>query len=175
LTLTLNAHRDSKNDEKPEFWIAYFLLGYQGNEGEDADGDDAVLGISKRLLTSTPYCDCYQSATSCPSIVAGTPAPVSCSILPTGSFGTIIYQEVQQDFHRTWLLAGRTFDRIAKTGPHELGHQFGLNGDQFRPTFKIMDYSEYTTSTASTVINEFALHAEHINIIRRRTKSPGEN
>lgn len=56
------------------------------------------------------------------------------------------------------------------TVPHELGHQFGLLGDQKRTTFKIMDYSNYI----GNVVNEESFHPEHINIMRRRVKSPGE-
>jgi hypothetical protein len=129
LFFALTDNRNSKNDEKDDFWIAYFLLGYQGNNYEDADGDGANPGISKRLIGSVASCDCYQS-TNCPEAMPGTPAPVPCSILPTGSFGSALYQEVQQDVHRSWLSVGRMFQNIETTAPHELGHQLGLSGDQ---------------------------------------------
>lgn len=54
--------------------------------------------------------------------------------------------------------------------PHELGHQFGFFGDQPSLLFGIMDYPNNNMSTSSRV----QFHPEHINIIRRRVKSPGQ-
>lgn len=170
VSVLLTNNRGSKDDERDDFWVAYFVLGYQGRENLDADADGANPGISKRTVGSAPNCDCYQSNT-CPNIL---PAPISCTSLPTGSFGSALFQEVMQDVHRSWLFAGQEFHNIETTAPHELGHQFGLNGDVFRKTFKVMDYSVYTTGVPRPVINDIGLHPEHINIIRKRIKSPGQ-
>jgi len=87
--------------------------------------------------------------------------------------GSLIFQEVNQDLKRYFTVlqtTPRPFEDIELTVPHELGHQFGLLGDQKRPTFKIMDYADYLNST----INDVAFHPEHINIMRRRVASPGQ-
>jgi len=170
LTTALNTNRNSRNDERSDFWIAYFLLGYQGNANEDADGDAAVPGISRQIGGTLP-CDCYRDPNlpnqpiTCPLL---TPAPITCTQLPTGSFGSLLYQEIQQDVERSWLIAGNVVQSIQTTAPHELGHQFGLSGDVRRTTFGIMDYSALPT------MNSVTLHPEHINIIRRRANSPGQ-
>ena len=59
------------------------------------------------------------------------------------------------------------YDWAENVMPHELGHQFGLLGDQPGSMFFIMDYPN--TSSPSRV----QFHPEHINIMRRRVKSPG--
>jgi hypothetical protein len=162
-TSLLNANRGSQLSERDDFWVAYFLVAYQGPLLEDADGNigNNPEGGTSGITTSYSLCDCYQSS-SCP----GT----ACTVLPRGGFGSLIYQETMQDVHRSWLFANRTFPNIETTAPHELGHQFGLLGDVVRTTFKIMDYSDYRNN----VVNEVGFHPEHINILRRRVKSPGE-
>lgn len=172
LHAALNNNRGSKNDERDDFWIGYFLIAYQGEIERDADADSTPnSGISTGMPNSLLYCDCYQSTATCPSL---SPPPISCSAIPTGAFGSVLYEEVMQDVHRAWSFRRREFENIKLTAPHELGHQFGLKGDAFRPTFKIMDYSVYTTNPSTTVLNEIGLHPEHIKIIRKRTSSPGE-
>ncbi len=52
--------------------------------------------------------------------------------------------------------------------PHELGHQFGLNGDQSGSVFGIMDYP-----VGMSLPSRVAFNNEHINLMRRRIKSPG--
>lgn len=180
----LTNHRNSSNDEKDDFWIGYFVIAYQGALFEDADGckldpvtrlcqldgqftvpEPANPGIARLLVGSYRSCDCLLSS-NCPVTI---PAPVVCRVMPTGAIGAVLYQEAQQDVKRSWAAVGYNFQDIAKTAPHELGHQFGLAGDQVRTTFKLMDYSQLPT-----VINDVALHPEHVNIIRRRVKSPGQ-
>lgn len=86
LFFALTNNRGSRTVERDDFGVAYFLLAYQGNSSEDADGDQANPGIAKRQIGSLPSCDCYLSMT-CPVI---TPAPASCSVLPTGAFGAVL-------------------------------------------------------------------------------------
>ncbi len=179
LHLALNNNRGSVNSEKDDFWVAYFLIGYQGKENEDADGDGSNPGISRREPNTDPLCDCVRevndvapcSGLTCPlETVGGVVKPK----LPAGAFGSAIYQEVQQDTHRSWLLAQNyNYQNIRTTLPHELGHQFGLKGDIVRSTFQIMDYDTLDT-LGRPVSNIFGLNPEHINLIRRRTKSPGK-
>lgn len=179
----LDRNRNSKNDERDDFWIGYILIGYQGPLLADFDGlnpsgnanEDARLGVGATQFTigsEIPECDCFNS-TNCPSggtacILNGMPK------IPKGAFGSLIFQEVQQDLKKYFIappspVTPRTIEDIKLTIPHELGHQFGLLGDQIRTTFKIMDYSDYV----GNVVNDEAFHPEHINIMRRRVKSPG--
>lgn len=91
LTNQINSNRNSGNDEKDDFWIAYFLIAYQGAINEDADGfnidpqtgnlrrDLATAGIT-RAFNYIP-CDCYQS---------GSCVGISCAaVIPKGGIVTI--------------------------------------------------------------------------------------
>jgi hypothetical protein len=189
LYAALTANRGSANVEHAEFWVAYFLIGYQGNEDEDGDGcsinpatndcatdtsmnilpEGAVPGIAKRTLASVSPCDCL-SSTTCPAAMPQRNAPIACTAVPTGSFGALIFQEVQQDVFRSWLLLQSvSVNQIPTTAPHELGHQFGLAGDQKQVTFGLMDYSALPSA------NAMALHPEHIKLIRSRVNALGSS
>ncbi len=180
LHIALTNDRGSSNLEADNFWVAYILYGYQGDTTEDADGDGANPGISRRQPSDYPHCDCIReqndntpcAGATCPlQTVNGKVIPR----IPTGSFGSAIYQEVQQDVHRSWMLARNyNYPNIRTTIPHELGHQFGLSGDQIRSTFQIMDY-DTSNSLGIPVPNVYELNPEHINLIRRRIKSPGKH
>ncbi|HCA59657.1 MAG TPA: hypothetical protein DEP46_16940 [Blastocatellia bacterium] len=185
----INRNRDSINAERDDFWIAYLLIGYQGATLSDFDGVDpanpnvneaATQGITGNEFiqaTQIPNCDCFNSSV-CP---AANPAPLVCvhpttgnPVLPRGGYGSLIFQEVNQDLTQYFATAPiafrRNIEEISITIPHEIGHQFGLLGDIPRSVFRVMDYSNYVNN----IVNDVALHPEHINIIRRRTKSPGE-
>jgi hypothetical protein len=177
----VNRNRDSRNDEKDDFWVGYVLIGYQGPILQDFDGsngnfeESALQGIAPNqfiVASQIPSCDCYNS-TNCPVGGKACVLPTSgAPVLPRGAYGSIIFQEVNQDLTRYFRLRqpSQNIEEIKITVPHELGHQFGLLGDNKRATFKIMDYSDYLNS----VVNDVAFHSEHINIMRRRIKSPGE-
>ncbi len=169
--LDLNANRNSATHETDGFWIAYLLVAYQGADDSDADGEAAAVLGTGPPTSVTNLCDCYQSATCVGTI---------CSVPPKGVSGSFIFQEVMQDATRSFLRdAGMSIESKGTTGPHELGHQLGLNGDNRDPitnlstrtvaTYKIMDYPHRPTET-----DDYFLHPEHINILRRRIKSPGE-
>lgn len=180
----VNRDRGSINNERDDFWVGYILIGYQGPLLDDFDGLDptgnfyesARLGVGPNQFiigAEIPSCDCYDSS-GCPS------GGVACTLsngalrLPKGALGSVIFQEVQQDLIKYFAsppspIIPRALEEIKITIPHELGHQFGLLGDQKRSTFKIMDYSDYI----GNVVNDEAFHPEHINIMRRRVKSPG--
>jgi hypothetical protein len=144
------------------------LISYQAGIAIDGDGqfEGTVNGVSTGTGTNV-LGDCYQNA-SCP----GT----NLLVLPKGGFGSLIFQEAMQDATRTWLVdASKTIQLQGTTVPYELGHQFGLLGDNRRTPpvtfiFKIMDYPRYTNNET----DDYGLHPEHINILRRRVKSPGE-
>lgn len=180
---TINANRNSGGDERNDFWIGYFLIAYQGDETEDADGyrfdtgsgTFVPEGANTGITSGFGYvpCDCYQTG-SC----IGT----SCAaVIPKGGFGSLIYQEVMQDVTRSYLRdANLTVLNQATTVPHELGHQFGLKGDNFDPvtgnnpprsvaTYKVMDYPRIPAEP-----EDYEYHPEHINLMRRRVSSPGQ-
>jgi hypothetical protein len=164
---TINSNRNSSSVESDNFWVGYFLVGYQEATNEDGDGETAVVAG-----TNPPsiLCDCYQS-TSC----IGT----SCTVIPKGGSGALIFQEAMQDATKTFFSAGQVIRVIGTTAPHELGHQFGLKGDNRDPvtgnptrpiaTYMLMDYPHRPDET-----DIYELHPEHINLIRSRVKSPGE-
>lgn len=180
LDTVINANRNSSTYEDDDFWVAYFYIAYQGELTRDADGQyfnnqtmmiEPEPGVAGLGRAPTNGCDCYL-----PGMCVGT----SCnSVIPKGAFGSLIFQEVMQDVTRTWLLSGTTIQNQGTTAPHELGHQFGLEGDNKDPnnpmatrsvaTYKVMDYPHRPTE-----MDEFELHPEHINIIRKRVTSPGE-
>ena len=182
LNTIIAANRNSGNDERSEFWIAYFLISYQGDIREDADGyhiDPNSNALVPNLAAGgVTYgfdyvaCDCFEDVTC-----AGT----SCmAILPKGSLGSLIFQETMQDVTRSWFrIKELSIQNQGTTAPHELGHQFGLKGDnkpsgneqKNRPsnTFKLMDYIDRPNEP-----DFFELHPEHINLVRRRVKSPDQ-
>ena len=159
--------RGSRNDEKNDFWIAYFIIAYQG--GAAADYDGRIQGVPESTesgltgVIGNP-CDCYNSPVC--------PRPISaCLTFPIGGNTSLIYEEATQDREKDFLPATnfpiKTTEIVV---PPELGHQFGLFGDQPGLLFSIMDYPNNNMSTASRV----QFHPEHINIIRQRVKSPGQ-
>lgn len=180
----LDRNRDSKNDERDDFWVAYVLVGYQGPLLKDFDGLDptgttqegAWLGAAASpFVTSSeiPVCDCYKSS-NCPTGGIRCALPNGTPVMPVGRMGALVFEETLQDFKNYFLspppgITPRAIEEVKLTIPHEVGHQFGLLGDDWRPTFKLMDYSSYLRN----VINEEVFHPEHINIMRWRVKSPG--
>lgn len=162
-----NIWQESLFSEKDRFWIAHFIISYQGGETDDYDG--SVSGIKETVeegLTGTSTtCDCYGSP-SCPR----SSPPSTCSGIPSGGHTSLLYEESMRDFGKYQsTLTGWTIKDTAIAAPHELGHQFGLLGDQPGTLFSIMDYPNNNTSPVSRV----QFHPEHINIIRHRVKSPG--
>ena len=83
--------------------------------------------------------------------------------MPEGSYGAFVFIEGMQDEIRStnnqtrhnWLMAI----------PHEIGHQFGIQGDGVNTGWGIMSYG-------TGVRSDF--HPEHINLMRWRVSSPGK-
>lgn len=183
LSVVINEHRDSSSDESDNFWVSYLVFGYQGPFREDFDGEavgsngnivneNAIEGV---VLQNSDPCDCLNSPT-CPVV---TPAPIACTLVPRGGDGGVVFQETIQDLVNYFLnpptvtppIIPRQITDKNHTAVHELAHQFGILGDQKRTTFMLMDYPDYLAG--STTGPTLALHPEHINIIRKRVKSPG--
>lgn len=77
--------------------------------------------------------------------------------VPRGGDGSLVFLEVSRDMEKTIGLIANI-----KVTPHEIGHQFGLLGD--RPSWWIM----------SPANEPLAFKPEHINLLRWRVKSPGQ-
>src|SRR6185369_1190705 len=106
-----------------------------------------------------PTCDCLNSP-SCPSVN-------TCSIVPKGSDGSIIFQETSRDLVRYYnsVVSNREIAFFKIVSAHELGHQFGLKGDNVNSLlFQIMDYPNYDSGINSPTIG---FNAEHLNILRK--------
>jgi hypothetical protein len=163
-----NIFQGSVFSEQDGFWIGYFLISYQGRSVVDHDGTVSAGGPegSEEGLTGViSSCDCLNSPT-CPRILIGS----VCSGIPAGGTISFVYQETLTDQGRdNILLPNWTIPDSEIAAPHELGHQFGLNGDQPGSLFFIMDYPNNNASPPSRV----QFHPEHINIMRHRVRSPG--
>lgn len=131
---------DSADQSNDEFWIAYVQLSYQGDEHLDHD-----LDTESALGGGTP------SFGSADSIAPNGPVPI-------GGNASLIYLEVMRDIARQ----GSDFPK--RVVPHEVGHQFGLKGDDLSvPEFGIMNTSGSLTFCP-----------RHLNILRSRVRSPGD-
>jgi hypothetical protein len=158
--------RNSKNDEKDNFWVSYFIIAYQGQQSADADGTSSGMleAVEEGLTLSNTVCDCYNS-TVCPRNGVSV-----CTTYPVGGNVSLIYEESIRDldkYQATLPPADFSIKGSEVTAPHELGHQFGLRGDVAGTLFNIMDYPNNSTPL------RVKLHPEHINIMRWRIKSPG--
>ena len=163
----LNTNRNSTSRENSDFWVAYLIFGYQGGTSEDYDGYLNCVGTTCQsesplfgftLNMANAYCDCLNSV-SCPTTNV-------CPSVPTGGIGSVILQEVVGDYRRSFM-QNSTMNRTIVS--HELGHQFGLRGDQMNSTtLQIMDYAPNTLPGPAE-----RFHDEHIFLIRSRMQSPG--
>ena len=162
-----NVYQGSAFSERDDFWIGYFLISYQGQRAFDHDG--SVSGVEEGsevgLTGVSSSCDCLG--------VAGCPRPglaSLCSGPPVGGNITFIYLETLNDQGRdNMMFPNWTIPDSEVVAPHELGHQFGLLGDQPGSQFFVMDYPNNSASPPSRV----QFHPEHINIMRARVRSPG--
>ena len=140
---TLNAARGSAGKGRDDFWISYLQIGYQGDTMLDFDPIDESDGSS--LGGVTP-------AFSGNNITG-------CSNVPQGGTGSFVFQEALRDVFLFYNLANDN-----RTAPHEIGHQFGLEGDDSEGTTTDWLLMEGTSDL---------FHPKHVNIIRCRVKSPG--
>jgi hypothetical protein len=139
----LNLGRNSGGNENDGFWIVYLQIDYQGGLTSDTDpATDSPTGGATTVIGST---DLVTSA-------AG---------VPQGGQGSLIFIEASRDGDLTYNLGN---DFQVRTPPHEVGHQFGLQGDA--AGFGIM------SQTGSGEPLSFV--DSHLNILRWRVKSPGQ-
>ena len=139
----LNQGRNSANNESSNFWVAYLQIGYQHEADEDNDPNGETGGATTGVGGSWS---------------GGIDAYAGPGSIPRGTDGALIYIEVQRD---TELNNGLV--RLIRTVAHELGHQFGLKGDDAANSFGIMSYG-----------NDLQFVPAHLNILRWRISSPGK-
>lgn len=138
--------RNSNSDEDDDFWIVYMQVVYQSGLDDDCDPNEetATGGVTPSMLGDT-----LDDATNIESV-------------PKGSQGSLVYIETMQDFDRA---LGNVRLRT-KSIPHEIGHQFGIRGDDPDPNnppdFGLMDPFDGRNFVD-----------RHLNVIRWRRKSPG--
>jgi hypothetical protein len=143
-------HRNSTATyEKDNFWMAYVMVAYQGNVVQDADG---------RQLDSTLE-PAIGGDTDGIGVIDDLPAS---GVVPIGGNASLKYLEAARDYEIYTISLGDDPEWNAGTVPHEVGHQMGLNGDA--NGFGIMSSSGAT----------FNFVDRHLNILRARTKSPGQ-
>lgn len=145
----INNNRGSNTAESDDFWVIYIQVAYQRSNEADCDPNDE---------------DCAGGFTNGLASQAKDVIRNYENEMPAGSQGSLIFIETMKDFDENHPTETREF-RIT-TIPHEIGHQFGLKGDnrdsQTLPIQGIMGYFGGRTFVD-----------EHLNIIRWRRKSPG--
>ena len=143
--------RDSDGMERNDFWIGYLLVGYQWDTELDADPFDlTVEGIGLGIAPADNV------ATDANNRVTRS------SEVRKGAIGAMVFIETMRDVD---VSAGpQAYRATVKTAPHELGHQFGIKGD---------DDAGYCIMYVSNGCLEFV--TQHINIMRWRISSPGQN
>lgn len=152
ISTQLSLGQNSLDDESSDFWIVYIQLGYQGDVNIDSDPNSengiagTGLGTSLDLISS-------------------------CSGVPKGGNGSLVYLEAARDVEEnTRTPQGNiTLPFKKKTAPHEVGHQFGLRGDNVPGSGS--DPTDYGIMSYSAGL---FLAPQHINILRCRVKSPGQ-
>lgn len=151
--LHINENRSSQALESDDFWIAYLLVSYQGDESSDVDSTGFIGGFApnrnSNIRGNTDYYD--------PSL----------GVAP-GGIGAVIFVEAIRDYALKPLppsLPGERSITLARTrtAPHEVGHQFGLDHNSLREDGGIMSY-----------VGDLRFTYNHINLMRWRIKSPGE-
>jgi len=140
----LNLGRNSGSNESDNFWVVYVQIGYQGDLTQDIDPatEPATAGATTQFGS-------VDDVTSSAGVV-------------TGGQGSLVFIESSRDGDLTIMIGD---DFKVRTGPHEVGHQFGLRGDA--PGFGIMSQSGSGGEPLRFV-------DRHLNVLRWRIKSPGQ-
>lgn len=138
--------RNSGAYESNDFWVVYVQVGYQPGPPDDNDpyNENELTGVTIRL-----------GGVSVDTVV-------DSSGVPRGGEGALVFIETMRDADRQEGL-GSVRNRVG-TAPHEIGHQFGLQGDA--RNFGIM--------SSGGGIEPLVFIPEHLNVLRWRIKSPGQ-
>lgn len=138
--------KNSGNDERDDFWVAYIQLAYQGKLDNDNDpnSEKARFGVSG-----------FGSVDDDPPTDPMIP-------YPDGKDGALLYMETMTDGDRQEEGFPLRFYYKQTTAVHETGHQMGLAGDH-TPNLGIMSYGDYSTH----------FRPRHINLMRLKVRSPG--
>lgn len=144
----VNEFRDSDGSERDDFWVGYILIGYQwgtlvDNDPMEETGGGGVAPAVNQLTAFTNETTSHE--------------------IPPGGVGAILFLENMRDID----FEDPTARFRLKTAPHELGHQFGLLGDDspLPPGLNDWGLMGYNPSL------EFV--PTHINVLRWRYSSPG--
>jgi len=130
----------SKDNENDAYWVAYVQLCYQGDETADND-PNSESGEAGITLQQGPSVDFITSS----AFLEGAFSP-----------GSLVYMEVMKD-----IAVERSSNARKAVAPHEVGHQFGIAGDNPFFAFGIMNPG------GSPVFVP-----EHLNLLRWRVHSP---
>jgi len=134
--------RNSAPNESDDFWVVYVQIGYQPDSTADGDPDSETMFVGGLTVTDNGN-DLTNDVTN-PNV-------------PKGAEASIVFLETMRDGVR------HGFRNLIKgTVPHEIGHQFGLKGDD--TGFGIMSGASPTLTFVP----------RHINILRWRVHSPGQ-
>lgn len=131
---------NSLGNESREFWVVYSQLAYQGDTNDD---NDPVRSANGGVTLNPDMADRIRS----------------CADVPIGSNGSLIFLETSRDFDA----ATGVSQFLPGVVPHEVGHQFGLDGD--RSGFGVM--SNLVTGEPLQFV------PTHLNMLRCRVCSPG--
>lgn len=140
ITQQIESGRYQNSGENDDFWVVYMQISYQGETIEDCDPNEE---------------DCLAGVT--PGSIFFVDGVTNEQQVPTGAHGSLVYIETMRDFDN---YSRRDF-RI-RSVPHEIGHQFGIRGDDPTMNFGIMNPS-----------GDLRFVDQHLNMIRWRRKSPG--
>lgn len=144
----INRGRGSESDESNDFWVVYIQIAYQPGVSEDCDpnNESCKFGqIPAFLLNSTDFVRNYNDVTA-------------------GEQGALIFIEDMRDEAKNY--PNSPIEPSFKTIPHEIGHQFGIRGDNRAP-LTLPDQGIMGYGKGRTFVDE------HLNILRWRRSSPG--
>jgi hypothetical protein len=135
------ASQNSENNENDAYWVAYVQLCYQGDENKDSDtnSEPALAGITS---TVGPAVDLISS---------------SAALEGAFSSGSLVYLETMRD-----VAVQLSNDARKRTVPHEVGHQFGIKGDNTSPMFSFGIMAD----------GEPKFVPMHLSLLRWRVHSP---
>ena len=142
--------QNSKGNENDAFWVVYIQFCYQGPVTLDFDVNEEEGGGLLGVTDSEPLTDTTDSV-------------IDSGGVKRGGEGSLIFLEVIKDA----FLISPGFNTFVdkRTVPHEVGHQFGLQGDNPQP------FIGGIMSTSG--IAPFDFIPQHLNILRWRRQSPG--